>query len=191
VYAARIAINYTADMIVVIDESTCNECTGDRKYGWGPINSAVELEYSFKRSERWSLLPALTINGYLSYVIFQGAIMSEILETFLEDEVLPHCNRYPAPNWVLVLGNASIYRSARVGELCERFGVRVEYLPPYSPDFNPTEMSFKQPKIWIKRNGELAMVYDSFYYFLDYAVTRFCVNIDCSGWFKRCGYPLL
>jgi hypothetical protein len=70
VYAARMAINYTANIIVAIDESACNERTGDRRYSWGPINSAVELEYSFKRSETWSLLPALTVNGYLSYVIF-------------------------------------------------------------------------------------------------------------------------
>jgi transposase len=190
VYAARIAQNYTADMIVALDESACNERTGDRKYGWSAINSTVELKYSFKRSERWSLLPALTVDGYLSYVIFQGAITSEIMESFLENEVLPHCNRYPAPNSVLVLDNASIHRSARMRELCERAGVVLEYLPPYSPDYNPIEKSFKQLKSWIKRNGEQAKMYDSFDYFLDYAVTLSCCNINCKGWFKVCGYPL-
>jgi hypothetical protein len=35
-----------------IDESACNERTGDRKYGWGPVGRSVELEYSMKRSER-------------------------------------------------------------------------------------------------------------------------------------------
>jgi transposase len=191
VYAGRMAINYTADMIVAVDESACNERTGDRKYGWNAINDTVELEYSFKRSERWSLLPALTVNGYLSYVIYQGAISSEIMENFLEFEVLPHCNCYPAPNSVLVLDNASIHRSARVRELVEAAGVILEFLPPYSPDFNPIETSFKQLKSWIKKNGEQATMFDSFDYFLDYAVNRSCVNIDCSGWFKRCGYLLL
>jgi hypothetical protein len=50
VYAARIAQNYTVEMIVAVDESPCNERTGDRKYSWSPINEHVELVYSFKRS---------------------------------------------------------------------------------------------------------------------------------------------
>jgi transposase len=145
-YAAHIAQNYTAEQVVAMDESACNERTGDRKYGWGPVNTPVELVYSFKRSERWSLLPAMTVDGYLCYAIFQGAITSEIMENFLEFEVLPHCNAYPARNSVIVLDNASIHRSARVRELCDAAGVILEYLPPYSPDYNPIEKSFKQLK---------------------------------------------
>jgi hypothetical protein len=32
--------------------------------------TTVELKYFFKQSERWSVLLAMTINGYLSYTIF-------------------------------------------------------------------------------------------------------------------------
>jgi hypothetical protein len=55
-------------------ESACNERTGDCKYGWSPVGRSVELEYSLKRSGRWSLLPAMTLDGYLAHRIFQGAI---------------------------------------------------------------------------------------------------------------------
>jgi transposase len=188
VYAARVAQHYRADMIVAVDESACNERTGDRKYSWSPVNSAVELVYSFKRSERWSLLPAITVDGYLSYTIFQGSITSEILEDFLECSVLPHCTAYPGPNSVIVLDNASIHRSERVRELCRQAGVMLEYLPPYSPDYNPTERSFKQLKGWIKRNGELVELFEIFEGFLDYAVRSTCCNIDCTSWFVACGY---
>jgi hypothetical protein len=92
VYTARIAQHYTTEMIVAVDESACNECTGDWKYGWSLINKPVELVYNFKRSERWLLLPAMTVDGYLSYMIFQGLITLETMEHFLEFEVLPHCN---------------------------------------------------------------------------------------------------
>jgi hypothetical protein len=34
------------------------------------------------------------------------------------------------------------------------------------------------------------MIFDSFDFFLDYAVQRSCCDIDASGWFKLCGYPL-
>ncbi|KAF1935667.1 hypothetical protein EJ02DRAFT_294298, partial [Clathrospora elynae] len=62
------------------------------------------------------------------------------------------------------------------------------FLPPYSPDFNPIEKSFKHLKSWIKRNAEQVELYTSFDYFLDYAVQQACCNIDCRAWFKRCGY---
>jgi hypothetical protein len=104
------AQHYTADQIVTLDESACNERTGDRKYGWSPINSSVELVYNFKRSEQWSILPAMTIHGYMSYTVFQGAITSELMKEFLEYQVLPFCNAHPAPNSVIVLDNASIHR---------------------------------------------------------------------------------
>ena len=184
VYRARMG-QYKAEQIIAIDESACNERTGDRKYGWSRIGEPVETTYSIRRSERWSLLPAMTVNGYLHYTIFQGAITSEIMETFLAEQVLP----YTTPGWsVIVLDNASIHRSPRIRELCAMNEVQLEYLPPYSPDYNPIEKSFKQLKSWIKRNAEDAEIFDDFAYFLQYAVERVCCNIDCRAWFYMCGY---
>jgi transposase len=189
VYLARVAQHYTANQIVALDESACNERTGDRKYGWSPINTPVELSYSFKRSERWSILPAMTINGYMSYKVFQGAITSELMEEFLEYQVLPFCNPHPAPNSVIVLDNASIHRSSRIRQLCEAAGVRLEYLPPYSPDYNPIEKSFKQLKGWIKRHADEAEIFDEFGAFIHYSIQQVCCDIDCRAWFRKCGYP--
>ncbi|KAI1685795.1 DDE-3 multi-domain protein [Pyrenophora tritici-repentis] len=188
-YLARMAQHYKAEQIVALDESACNERTGDRKYGWSPIGEPVELSHSFRRSERWSLLPAMTIDGYISYKIFQGAITSEILEDFLEFQVLPFCNPHPGPASVIVLDNASIHRSERVRVLCQSAGVLLEYLPPYSPDFNPIEKSFKQLKGWMKRNSAQAENFIDFGVFLEYAAQLVCCNINCRSWFHRCGYP--
>ena len=38
-----------------------------------------------------------------------------------------------------------------VRRLCETHGVRVIYLPPYSPDYNPIEEFFSVLKTWLKR----------------------------------------
>lgn len=185
-FAARIQHLYKARQIVAVDESACNERTGDRKYGWSPINIPVELEYSIKRSERWSVLPAITVDGYLSFTMIQGSITAEIFEEFLELNVLPYC---AAGYSVIVMDNASIHRSGRVEELCRSFGVDIEYLPPYSPDFNLIEKSFKVLKSWIKRNAKLAAEFMDFQYFLYYAVQQACCGVDCWAWFEMCGYP--
>jgi transposase len=190
VYLARMAQHHTADQIVALDESACNERTGDRKYGCSPVGERTTLTYSFKRSERWSVLPAVTINGYFNFLIFQGAITSEIMEDFLQFQVLPFCNPHPAPNSVIVLDNASVYWSARTRELCDEASVLLEFLPPYSPDYHPIEKSFKQLKSWIKRHVEEVEVFDKFESFIRYAVEQTCCDLDCRSWFKMCGYPL-
>lgn len=44
-----------------IDESGANELTGSRKFGWSPKGLACHEFESIKRSERWSILPAMTV----------------------------------------------------------------------------------------------------------------------------------
>jgi hypothetical protein len=53
---------------------------------------------------------------------------------------------------------------------CENAGVKLEYLPPYSPDFNPIEEAFAEMKAWIKKNYILANGYESFDGFLESAL---------------------
>jgi transposase len=181
-----VQLNYTAEQIVAVDESACNERTGDRKYGWSPVGRSVELVYSMERSERWSLLPAMTVDGYLSHRIFQGAITAEIMEEFLEKEVLPLLQ---SGHHVLLMDNASIHRSPRIVQLCKDFGINLEYLPPYSPDYNPIEKSFKVLKSWMKKRSDQQDEWQQFNYFLEYAVQSACYNIDCRAWYRKCGLP--
>lgn len=35
-------------------------------------------------------------------------------------------------------------------EICHQTGIRIEYLPSYSPDLNPIEKSFAQLKAWMR-----------------------------------------
>jgi transposase len=184
VFRARVQLNYSAKQIVAIDESACNKRTGDRKYGWSPVSRSVELEYSMKRSERWSLLPAMTVDGYLAHTIFQGAITAEIIEEFLEKEVLPMLQ----PGYhVLLMDNASIHRSPTIVQLCKDFGIHLEYLPPYSPDYNPIEKSFKVLKSWMKKHSDEQDEWLQFNSFMEYAVRSSCYYLNCRPWYRGCG----
>jgi transposase len=46
-------------------------------------------------------------------------------------------NAFPGPYSVLVLNNASIHKKQQLYDLCSEKGVQLEFLLPYSPDFNP------------------------------------------------------
>ena len=50
-------------------------------------------------------------------------------------------------------------------------GVILKFLPPYLPDFNPIEATFKDLKTWIKRNYTLASKFKSFDRFLEFAIS--------------------
>ena len=54
--------------------------------------------------------------------------------------------------------------------MCENAGIKLEYLPPYSPDFNPIEEAFAELKAWIRRNYVLADGFESFDLFLNVAL---------------------
>jgi transposase len=50
------------------------------------------------------------------------------------------------------MDNTSFHHLARIKQLCKEAGVKLLYLPPYSPDLNPIKEFFAELKIFIKRN---------------------------------------
>ena len=144
---------FTADQIVCVDESGSDERTGDRYYGWSSSGARAVVRRWLQSRERVSVLPAYTVNGYITFSIFTGTCNGDMFEDFLIDDVLPLCNAYPAPQSVVILDNASIHHSNidRIQEQFDRRGVLLRFLPPYSPDFNPIEESFGDLKAYIRR----------------------------------------
>ena len=63
-------------------------------------------------------------------------------------------NPFPGKNSVLVMDNAKIHHDNEMVNVIERSGCKVLYLSPYSPDYNPIEITFSTIKIWIRRNRD-------------------------------------
>ena len=97
--------------MVFIDESAANERTADRKYGWAPVGQIARASFSMQRSTRWSILPAYTIEGYITWEIIQGSYNTELFNAFIIDKLLPLCNPYPGDRSVIVMDNAKIHHS--------------------------------------------------------------------------------
>jgi transposase len=70
--------------------------------------------------------------------------------------------------------------------MLEDAGVVLAFLPPYSPDLNPIELSFAQLKRWIQRNRELSqrMEFDDF---LRLALETLRESVKCHFWTCRIG----
>lgn len=103
------------------------------------------------RDQRYQILPAYTQDGVLLSRVFQGPTNASFFEDFIT-ELLQHCQLHPGPKSVLIMDNASFHRSERIQQMCSEHGVKLMYLPPYSPDLNPIEEFFAELKAFIKRH---------------------------------------
>lgn len=56
---------------------------------------------------------------------------------------------------MLVMDNTSFQRRKRIEQMCAEAGVKLMYLPPYSPVLEPIEEFFTELKTLIKRHWRL------------------------------------
>jgi transposase len=147
-------VNYSTEDLIFIDESIFNEKTGWRTRGYAPIGEAARYQISLERGNTWSVLPALTIDGYLPCTAIQkGYVNREELIIWLREKLLPTITeRYGDRGMVIVMDNCSTHVSADVVDVIQQAGHLIKYLPPYSPDFNPIELTFALLKAWIRRH---------------------------------------
>jgi transposase len=86
---------------------------------------------------------------------------------------------------VLVLDNSSVHTSKLVRAVLEGLGIKVAYLPVFSPDFNPVELMWAYMKSILRKlkaRTEVALM-DATVQALD------CVTPELIAlWFKHCNY---
>ena len=75
------------DQLVFVDESAANERTGDRKYGWAPVGAVVEVSELLKYTEKWSILPMFTVDGYEAWEVIHGSYNTELFNAFIENQL--------------------------------------------------------------------------------------------------------
>jgi hypothetical protein len=109
--------------------------------GWVPIRDRTQHHDYFVCGQRYSILPAISLDNVLHLDILTCLWTAEEFEAYVK--VLLECmNPYPRKNSVLVMDNASVHHFDGLHDLVEEKGIQLCYLPPYSPDLNPIEEAF-------------------------------------------------
>ena len=155
--------------MVFLDKSLFNETTSWRLTGWAPIGNPARYTGDRSKGHSWSLLAAYTTQGYLScWIVKEGYFNLEAFYKWLVEQFLPLCE----PGTVIIMDNVSMHCNPIIEEAIIRQGCLIRYLPPYSPELNPIELSFSVLKAWVRcRFHELWPSFDgSFREFLEMAV---------------------
>jgi hypothetical protein len=155
---AEVNANFIASQMIFIDESSKDDRTIYRHYGRAPSGRRATIQANFVRGDRFSIVAALSLDGYEAMQVVPGSVDGEAFLDFVVNDVvsalhlctfstyaplqMPRMNPYPRDKSIIVLDNCSIHKTNALQEILEGNRHRLLFLPPYSPDFNPIEESF-------------------------------------------------
>lgn len=143
-WKAHIFSKFSAEQLVFADESSKDHRTTLRRYGRAMAGErAVEMA-SLNRGVRYSILPALSLNGLLTVRVVRGSVnslgfydwvVSDLVRTSSYESLmgsialmyiqLPRMNPFPGPNSVLIIDNCRTHKSAAVREAIHAAGEHV------------------------------------------------------------------
>lgn len=89
------------------------------------------------------------------------------------------------PGQVVVMDNLSVHKGQAVREMIGAVGCDICFLPPYSPDFSPIELTFSKIKEGLRAIGARTQAG------LDEAIGEVIETVeesDAVNWFAHCGY---
>ena len=90
---------------------------------------------------------ALLGTALLTVGLFTGNINSDVFHGWLVDDLIP---KLPLAS-VLVMDNATFHKRSDTKKSIRQAGHFLEYLPSYSPDYNPIEKKWVQAKATKRR----------------------------------------
>ncbi|PPQ84100.1 hypothetical protein CVT24_002275 [Panaeolus cyanescens] len=180
------------ERIVTADESAVNLLTSYRQNGWAFRGLRARKQSKFVRGTRYSILPAITTDGIIFSHITVGSYDGDKFLRWLAG-LLEVMNPYPERHSVLVLDNCRIHHVDGVEEMCDNRGIKLIYLPPYSPDLNPTEECFSFIKHYIRRHGQefrdaVEIGDDADPYLFLYGALNEVTAAHAQAWFSHSGY---
>jgi len=87
-YLATISDHYTRNQLIFLDESVKDERSLSRLYGYSPRNTPAQKKVVFVREKRYTILPALTMEGFVAVDIFEGSCDKKKFVDFVLGQVV-------------------------------------------------------------------------------------------------------
>ena len=144
---------------------------GERSYGTAPKS----------RGRSVTLCGAICLGGMRAMMAYEGGTTNELFLHFVERVLVQSLHR----GYVVIMDNLAAHRQREVGRALRVAGASCVYLPPYSPELNPIEMTWSKVKHLLRRAEART---------LDRLVCEFgrirneITPSDCLGWYRHAGY---
>jgi transposase len=166
--------------LVFLDETAVSTNMG-RLRGRAPRGARVIGRVPLGAWETITFVAALRHNKMTAPMVIEGAMTGEMFLAYVEQCLVPTLRR----NDIVALDNCRIHLVAGVREAIEKVGATVRYLPKYSPDLNPIELSYSKFKIFMRKVAARTVPG------LNRAIRSFIPQLspqECANYFYHAGY---
>lgn len=154
-----------------------------REYGRALPGQRIVEGVPSNYGSNYTLLATLGLTGLQAPFVFEGALNGERFYLYVEKVLAPTLQ----PGDILVMDNLPTHKVGGIQELIEARGARLEFLSPYSPDFNPIERCWSKIKTYLRKAK--ARSYRALLKALKAALATI-TEADICAWIEFCGYPV-
>ncbi len=166
--------------LVFIDETNANIAL-TRRYARAPRGERATGSVPRNYGTSTTMVAALSIGGLGAVMTLEGALDTIAFDVYVERFLCPTLRH----GQVVVMDNLSVHKGDSARAMIEAAGCNVLFLPPYSPDFSPIELTFSKVKEALRAMGARTQAE------LDDAIGEAIGTVrqsDAIGWFMHCGY---
>jgi len=152
-----------------------------RVYGRAIKGQEVHDTVPRNRGRVTTMIGAMSTEGIVAMATIEAATDGAVFLAFLDHVLIPVLKRGD----ILVWDNLGAHKLQAVRARLAAIGVRVVFLPPYSPDLNPIELFWAWLKGIIRRERPRTSSR------LDRCIANAMDALSpkfCRNWFRECGY---
>ena len=135
--------------LVFIDETSV-KTNMTRLCGRGPKGERVIGRVPFGGCKTLTFVAGLRCDAMTAPMVIEGAMNGETFVAYVEQCLAQTLRRGD----IVVMDNVLSHKVDGVRQAIEAVGATLRYLPPYSPDLNPIELSFSALKAYLRTFAE-------------------------------------
>ncbi len=172
----------TAGLLIFVDESgVTTKMT--RTHARAPRGERALGSVPCGGWRRVTLLGALGLDGPVAMMSVEAATSTAVFLAVLDRVLLPELARRPGAT--VVMDNLAPHKAGVVRERIEGAGLKLRFLPRYSPDLSPIEPAWAKVKAALRRAA--ARTADALHEACGPALAAITAR-DAAGFFGHCGY---
>jgi transposase len=166
--------------MVFIDE-TWVKTNMTRTHGWGTRGVPLIDHVPYGHWKTLTFVGGLRHDGIVAPCVIDCPINGDIFTAWVEQFLIPELE----PGTIVVLDNLGSHKGERVRKMLKKAGMRLLFLPPYSPRLNPIEEMFSKLKRLLRKVN--ARTIDATWQALGELLDRFSPK-ECSNYIRDAGY---
>ena len=120
-------------------------------------------------------------NGMVAPMVLDGPMNGDAFRAYVEQVLVPELSEGD----VVIMDNLSAHKVIGIRQAIENAGAKLQYLPPYSPDFNPIEMAFSKLKALLRKAA--ARTINELWEIIGNLIDTFTPQ-ECLNYFEAAGY---